>query len=70
MGSPRKLWDYGVLWINQTMQMTYRKPDGLIGIFPLQDVTGDKPDISDYLDFSFYDHISYKENEGLWMTAI
>ena len=35
----------------------------------MQDVTGETPDISDYVDFVFYDHVSYKENAGLGMTA-
>ena len=28
------------------------------------------PDISEYLDFGFYDHVSYKKNAGIQMTAI
>ena len=36
----------------------------------MQDVTGDTPDISDYLDFGFYEHVSYKENARLGMMAI
>ena len=36
----------------------------------MQDVTGEKPYISEYLDFGFYEHVSYKENAGLGMTAI
>ena len=42
----------------------------LRGICPLQDVTGETPEISYYLDFYFYDHVSYKDNSGLGMTAI
>ena len=33
-------------------------------------MTDDKPDISDYLDFGFYDHVSYRDIDGLGMTAI
>ena len=40
------------------------------GCFPIACVTGETPDISEYLDFGFYDHISYKYNSGLGMTAI
>ena len=36
----------------------------------MEDVIGMTPDISDYLDFGFYDHVSYKENTGLGMMAI
>ena len=33
-------------------------------------MTGETPDISEYLDFGFYEHVSYKENARLGMTAI
>ena len=33
-------------------------------------MTGEKPEISEYLDFCLYDHVSYKENSGIEMTAI
>jgi hypothetical protein len=36
----------------------------------LQDVTGETVDISEYLDFGFYDHVSFKENAGLGATSI
>ena len=36
----------------------------------MEDVIGMTPDISDYLDFGFYDHVSYKENTGLGMMDI
>ncbi len=36
----------------------------------MQEVTGETVDISEYLDFSFYDHVWYKENAGLGVTLI
>jgi hypothetical protein len=33
-------------------------------------VTGETVNISEYLNFGFYDHVSYKENAGLGMTSI
>ena len=33
-------------------------------------MTGETPDISEYLDFGLYKHVSYKENSGLGMMAI
>ena len=36
----------------------------------MRDVTGETPNISEYMDFCFYDRVSYKENSGLGMTAI
>ena len=50
--------------------MTSTQSGGLRGVFPLQDVTRETPDISEYLDFGFYDHVSYKENYGLGITVI
>ena len=43
---------------------------GFREVLPLQDATGDTPDISEYLGFVFYDHVSYKDNAGIGMTAI
>jgi hypothetical protein len=65
---PRKLWDYR--WTTQVMQHTSTQAGGLGGACPLEDVRGKTVDISEYLDFGFYDHVSYKENAGLGMTAI
>ena len=43
---------------------------GLRDTWSLQDVTRKRPEISEYLDFGFYGHVYYKENDGLGMTAI
>ena len=66
----RKLWNYGVQWTTQDIQRTSMQAGWLRGTFPSQDVTGNTPDISEYLKSGFYDHVSYKENAGLGMTAI
>jgi hypothetical protein len=68
---PRKLWDYGVRWTTQVIQRTSTQAGGLRGACPMEEVTGKTVDmISEYLDFGFYNHISYKENAGLGRTAI
>ena len=36
----------------------------------MQDVMLETPDISEYLEFGFYDHVSYKDNDRLGMTSI
>jgi hypothetical protein len=51
------------------MQRTSTEAGGLRGNCPLQEVTGETVDISEYLDFGFYDHV-YKENAGLGETLI
>jgi hypothetical protein len=67
---PPRLWDYGVRWTCQVMQRTSTKAGGLRGVCPLEEVMGETIDISEYLDFGFYDHVSYKENAGLGDTCI
>ena len=67
---PIKLCDYGVQWTTQVMQRNSTQAGGLRGTCPLQYVTGGTIDISEYLDFGFYYHVSYKENAGLGMTVI
>ena len=63
---PKMLWDYGMRWVAETMQLTYNTSRGLSGGgIPLEQVTGDTPDISEYLDFGFYDRVYYFENAGL-----
>jgi hypothetical protein len=47
------------------LQRTSTQTGSLCGECPLQEVAGKTVDISEYLDFGFYDHVSYKENAGL-----
>ena len=67
---PRNLWEYGVQWNPQLMQSMSTQYGGLRGTCPLKDVTGETPDISEFLDFGFYDHVTDKDNYGLGMTYI
>ena len=63
---PRQLWDYGAVWVAETMSMTHSSACGLNGGIPIEGVTGETPDISEYLDFGFYDKVWYKDNAGLY----
>jgi hypothetical protein len=67
---PRKLCDYGIRWTTQVMQRTSTQAGELRGACPLEEVTGETVNISEYLDFGFYDHVSFKENTGLGVTSI
>ena len=62
---PRRLWDYGMRWVCETMQRTSTTAGGLEGSIPLQGITGETEDISQWLDFGFYDRVWYLENAGL-----
>ena len=63
--TPRRLWDYGLRWVCEIMQRTASWSGSLEGRTPLEMVTGETPDISEYLDFGFYDWCWYHENAGL-----
>ena len=51
---PRKLWDYGVRWTTQVMQRASTQAGGLRGVCPLESITGETVDISEYLDFGYH----------------
>ena len=64
---PRELWDYGLRWVSETMSLTHTTSGTRNigeGCIPLTQVTGETPDISEYLDFGFYDRVWFKDNGG------
>ena len=61
---PREFWDYGIRWVSETMSLTHSSAGSLQGSIPITQVTGETADISEYLDFGFYDQIWYKDNAG------
>jgi hypothetical protein len=67
---PRRLWDYGARWVAETMRMTASTAGRLNGRTPIEKVTGETPDISENLDFGFYDICWYRDNAGLGETKI
>ena len=52
------------------MQQTSTQAGRLWGVCPLKDMVGEIVDISEYLDFFFYEHISYKDDAGIGLTSI
>jgi hypothetical protein len=52
------------------MQRTSTQAGGFQEACPLEEVRGETVNILEYLDFGFYDHISFKENAGLGVTSI
>jgi hypothetical protein len=61
---PEAMWDYGMKWVTETSSLTHTSAGSLEGCIPLTQVTGDTADISEYLDFGFYDEVWYKDNAG------
>ena len=48
---PRKLWDYGMVWVTETMAMTHTSAGGLDGSIPITKVTGETTYISEYVEY-------------------
>lgn len=53
--SPR-LWNYGIRWLAEIMSRTAKGTDDRTG---MERFTGDTPDISEWIDFKFYDLVWY-----------
>ena len=54
----------------EVMQQTASTSGHLKARTPLEQLTGETPDISEYLDFSFYDLCWYNDNAGLGETKL
>ena len=52
-------------WVFEVMQRNSTQAGGLGGRTPIESVTGETADISEYLDFGFYEQVWYHENAGL-----
>ena len=68
--SPRGLWCYGYPYMENIMHLTARTARKFQGQTPLELLTGETSDISEYLDFVWYDRVWYKEDAGLGETKI
>ena len=54
---PKKFWDYGMRWVCKIQQRTHLRSNRIEGGIPLEKLTGKTQDISEYLDFGFYDQV-------------
>ena len=62
---PKILWEYGLKWVSEVRVRTLSDVTDQKGRTPLERITGDTVDISEYLDFSFYEWCWYHRNAGL-----
>jgi hypothetical protein len=53
---PSRLWDYGLVYIAEILSIIARGRSGRAGI---EEVMGHTVDISEWLDFEFYDYVWY-----------
>ena len=63
--SPRRLWNYGIPYVCAIMSRTASHSGRLEGRTPIEALMGETPDISEFLDFGWYDLVWYKEDAGL-----
>ena len=62
---PKAPLDYGIKWVCEVMQCTASTSGDLSGRTALEQLTGETPEISEYLDFTFYDWCWYIDNARL-----
>ena len=67
---PKRLWDYGIKCVCEVMQCTASTSRDLSGRTALEQLTGETPEISEYLDFTFYNWCWYNDNTGLGETKL
>ena len=67
---PPRLWDYGFAWVCETDNICANMSKYADGRTPLEIITGDTPDISEYVDFDFYDWVLFRSNAGLGEVEI
>ena len=63
--TPDRLWDYGISYVCETGNLTVNSSRYSNGRTPIECITGDTPDLSEYIDFGFYDWVTYRQNAGL-----
>ena len=66
----RRLWDYGLVWTCETGNVCTSSSRYTNKRTAIEIITGKAPDISEYIDFGFYDWVSYRANAGLGETSI
>ena len=67
---PKQLWDYGIKWVCEVMQRTASTSGDLFRRTALEQLTGETPQISECLDFTFYKWCWYNDNTGLGETKL
>ena len=67
---PKALWSYGLPHCAAIMSRTASFSGGLNGRTPLEYITGETVDISEYLDFGFFDRVWFKQEAGIGETRL
>ena len=67
---PLRLWDYGFSWVCETDNVCANMSKYAEGRTPLEIITGDTLEISEYVDFNFYDWVLFRSNAGLGAVEV
>lgn len=62
---PDRIWDYGVTWVCETGNVTELGSRYAQKRTPIEQITGKTTNITEYLDFAFYDWVMFKSNAGV-----
>ena len=65
-----RLWDFLTTYVCETGNVTANSSKYAKGRTPMESISGDTPDITEYMDFSFYDLVTYKSNPGVHSPEI
>ena len=65
MKLPKHVWYYLLVWIFKTDNLYSYSSRYVKGRTASEIITGETPDISEYLDFGFYNWFTYRTNAGL-----
>ena len=64
----KRVWDYLTVWICETVNLSVFRSRYAKGQTDLEIIAGETPDISEYLDFGFYDWVTNQNNAGLGLS--
>jgi hypothetical protein len=60
--APKKLWNYCGIWVAETRSRTAHPLYSLHGRTPIEHVTGETPDITEWLEYDWYQPVWYRHN--------
>ena len=67
---PDRITDFDIQCIAETGNLTANSSRYVKGRTPIEHITGETPDLSEYIDFGFYDYVQFRENDGLGTPRI
>ena len=67
---PERLWNFCFNWICETGSLSVSSSKYAKGRMSIEYISGETPDISEYVDFSFYDWVVFRNNAGVGPSQI